>query len=87
MVVGLKLIFTTPNQVGTAVDSDADGSIQDELGYDADGFATQAQQDKLAEDAGAFTFSRPEDVATNPEDGTVAVLASTGRGSLFPSDD
>ncbi|MGB3555569.1 MAG: alkaline phosphatase PhoX, partial [Jannaschia sp.] len=69
-----------PSQAGTA-------SSQDELGYDAQGFATQAQQDKLAEDAGAFAFSRPEDVATNPEDGTVAVMASTGRGSLFPSDD
>ncbi|MEA5597416.1 alkaline phosphatase PhoX [Rivularia sp. UHCC 0363] len=56
-------------------------------GYDADGFATQAQQDKLAQAAGAFTFSRPEDVATNPEDGTIAVLASTGRGDRFPSDD
>jgi hypothetical protein len=76
-----------PSQKGSAIDSDGDGSIQDELGYDADGFATQAQQDKLAEDAGAFPFSRPEDVATNPEDGTVAVMASTGRGSLFPSDD
>ena len=75
-----------PTQAGTAVDSDGDGNIQDELGYDADGFATQAQQDELARLAGAFEFSRPEDVATNPEDGTVAVMASTGRSSLFPSD-
>lgn len=35
---------------------------------------------------GAFKFSRPEDVATDPTDGTRAVLASTGRSSLFPSD-
>ncbi|AFY57727.1 putative phosphatase [Rivularia sp. PCC 7116] len=77
-----------PSQAGSAVDSDdEDSSIQNELGYDADGFATQAQQDALAAAAGAFTFSRPEDVATNPEDGTVAVMASTGRGSIFPSDD
>ncbi|WP_262562784.1 esterase-like activity of phytase family protein [Acaryochloris sp. CCMEE 5410] len=75
-----------PNQAGTAVDSNADGDIQDEMGYDALGFATQAQQDALAEEAGAFQFSRPEDVATNPEDGTQAVLASTGRDSLFPAD-
>ncbi len=54
--------------------------------YDALGFATQEHQDALAEAAGAFKFSRPEDVATNPEDGTQAVLASTGRDSLFPSD-
>ncbi len=73
-------------QAGTAVDSNADGDIQDDLGYDAQGFATQAQQDALAAAAGAFQFSRPEDVATNPEEGTQAVLASTGRDSLFPSD-
>lgn len=61
----------------------ADGST----GYDAQGFATQAQQDSLAYDvAGAFQFSRPEDIATNPADGTQAVLASTGRGSRFPED-
>ncbi|MGB6297180.1 MAG: alkaline phosphatase PhoX, partial [Rivularia sp. (in: cyanobacteria)] len=85
----VEIDFYRPDLAGTAVDSDTDDndSIQDELGYDADGFATQAQQDKLAEDAGAFTFSRPEDVATNPEDGTVAVMASTGRSSLFPSDE
>jgi glycerophosphoryl diester phosphodiesterase len=75
-----------PTQAGTAIDTNADDSIQDELGYDADGFATQAQQDALAEDVGAFKFSRPEDVSTNPTDGTQAVLASTGRSSLFPSD-
>lgn len=55
-------------------------------GYDALGFANQATQDGLAQAAGAFQFSRPEDVATNPADGTVAVMASTGRGSLFPAD-
>jgi serralysin len=49
-------------------------------GYDAQGFATQAQQDALAKAAGAFQFSRPEDVATNPFNGTEAVLASTGSG-------
>ena len=82
----VEIDFYRPDLAGTAVDSDGDDSIQDELGYDADGFATQAQQDQLAEDAGAFAFSRPEDVATNPEDGTEAVFTSTGRSSLFPSD-
>jgi serralysin len=56
---------------------------QTSLGYDSQGFATQAQQDKLAADAKAFLFSRPEDVATNPKDGTQAVLASTGRDTIF----
>lgn len=54
--------------------------------YDELGYATQAKQDALANAAGAFAFSRPEDVATCPFDGTLAVLASTGRDSLFPSD-
>jgi hypothetical protein len=40
----------------------------------------------LAAAAGAFAFSRPEDVSTDPNDGTRAVMASTGRSSLFPSD-
>ncbi|BAQ66145.1 choice-of-anchor I domain-containing protein [Geminocystis sp. NIES-3709] len=55
-------------------------------GYDSQGFATQEKQDALAEAVGAFKFSRPEDLATNPQDGTIAVLASTGRDSLFPED-
>jgi serralysin len=47
-------------------------------GYDSLGFATQTKQDELARTAKAFQFSRPEDLATNPFDGTQAVLASTG---------
>lgn len=54
--------------------------------YDDLGFAIQEKQDALAEAVGAFKFSRPEDLATNPKDGTIAVLASTGRDSLFPED-
>ncbi|MEA5553741.1 alkaline phosphatase PhoX [Anabaena cylindrica UHCC 0172] len=55
--------------------------------YDTQGFATQTKQDALAADAGAFQFSRPEDVATNPFDGTQAVLASTGRTGIFDNAD
>ena len=83
----VEIDYYRPDQRGTAIDTDGDGSIQDELGYDDLGFATQFQQDTLALEAGAFQFSRPEDVATNPADGTEAVLASTGRGGRFPSDD
>jgi hypothetical protein len=54
--------------------------------FDALGFANQAKQDALAAKKFAFRFSRPEDVATNPADGSQAVLASTGRSSLFPED-
>ncbi len=82
----VKIVHYDLAQAGSAVDTDGDGSIQDELGYDEQGFATQAQQDFLAAEAGAFQFSRPEDVATNPFNDTEIVMASTGRGGLFPSD-
>ena len=36
---------------------------------------------------GATAFSRPEDVHEDPADPASAVLASTGRGSLYPNDD
>lgn len=73
----VELAYYVPG--GTlAVDSDNDKTIQDELGYDDQGFATYAQQIKLANDAKAFFFSRVEDVATNPKDGTQAVFAVTG---------
>ncbi|MGD1805460.1 hypothetical protein ACP6PL_08460 [Dapis sp. BLCC M126] len=82
----VEIDYYRPEEAGSAEDTDGDGSIQDELGYDEMGFATQTQQDLLAEEAGAFQFSRPEDVATNPADGTEAVLASTGRSRRFPDD-
>ena len=82
----VELDYYRPDLAGSAVDTNDDGEIQDESGYDAQGFATQAQQDELSIDAGGFQFSRPEDVATNPDDGTQAVLASTGRGDRFAGD-
>lgn len=56
-------------------------------GYDPYGYKGSNLLRDEAEDAGGFNFSRPEDVATNPADGSQAVLASTGRGSTFPDDD
>ena len=50
------------------------------------GFATAATLRQEAKDKGAFLFSRPEDVTTNPLDGTLAAFTSTGRGSLYSSD-
>ncbi len=76
----VKIDYYRPDLAGSA-------TAQNQLGYDAQGFATQAQQDKLAADVQAFLFSRPEDVATNPLDGTQAVLASTGRQGLFDDAD
>jgi hypothetical protein len=69
----VEIPFYRPELAGTA-------------GYDELGFADQDTQDALAEAAGAFKFSRPEDVHTNPDNGYQAVLASTGRGGRFPSD-
>ncbi len=57
-----------------------------EPGYDLAGYADQSTQDAMAQAAGAFQFSRPEDVATDPADPSRFVMASTGRGGLFPSD-
>jgi serralysin len=74
----VELAYYDATKKGSAVDAAGDKSIQNDLGYDAQGFATQAQQTKLAKDAQAFTFSRIEDVSTNPQDGTQAVLAVTG---------
>ncbi len=54
--------------------------------YDSLGFASMALQDSWAGEVGAFQFSRPEDVAGNPNDGTQIVMTSTGRGGRFPSD-
>lgn len=47
-------------------------------GFDEFGYPTQRTLWSRAEDVGAFGFSRPEDVATNPDDGSEIVLASTG---------
>ena len=62
---------------------------------DALGYVSQEMQDALSfgseefevEGAGAFHFSRPEDLAVDPHDPSRVVLSSTGRGSLYPSDD
>ena len=54
--------------------------------YDDLGYATQSKQDALVTALGAFQFSRPEDVSTSPSDSTLALMASTGRSSAFPSD-
>jgi hypothetical protein len=50
-------------------------------GYDEYGYPTQGNLWLQAKVLGAFGFSRPEDVATNPEDATEAVMASTGVDS------
>jgi hypothetical protein len=50
-------------------------------GYDAQGYATQATLDAAAQNAGAFRFARPEDVDTNPNNGTEAAFVTTGTSA------
>lgn len=57
-----------------------------QAGYDAAGYLDDTTLRQSALDKGAFAFSRPEDVHTNPYNDKQVVLASTGRGQLFPSD-
>ncbi len=90
----VEIAYYDPTKANTAVDGpDADTSIQNDLGYDAQGFATYAQQVKLANDAKAFLFSRVEDVSTNPKDGTQVAFSVTGvagtpnvDGAVFRAD-
>lgn len=63
-----------------------DASMAGQVGYDAQGFADIDTLHAEADALGCMDFSRPEDLAVNPLDATQAVFASTGRGSIFPSD-
>ena len=58
-----------------------------EKGYDPLGYKTGLTLRREAKAGGAFQFSRPEDVSTHPSIGTRAVLASTGRDTVFPGHD
>jgi secreted PhoX family phosphatase len=55
-------------------------------GHDAFGYLDSDTLQLQADTLGCFSFSRPEDVDTNPYDGTQIAFASTGRGQLFPAD-
>ncbi|HZL99179.1 MAG TPA: alkaline phosphatase PhoX [Planctomycetota bacterium] len=57
-----------------------------QAGYDGQGYLDLDTLQAQADFNGCFSFSRPEDLATNPYDPTQAAFASTGRGQLFPSD-
>jgi serralysin len=61
-----------------AVDNERQPALAGTDGYDDFGYPTQRNLWTQAEALGAFGFSRPEDVATNPADGSEVVLASTG---------
>ncbi|MEM7591814.1 MAG: hypothetical protein AAF383_09905 [Cyanobacteria bacterium P01_A01_bin.83] len=57
-----------------------DPSMAGEPGFDDFGFALQGTLQTEALELGATFFSRVEDVATNPEDGSEAVFGITGSG-------
>jgi 2',3'-cyclic-nucleotide 2'-phosphodiesterase/3'-nucleotidase/5'-nucleotidase len=63
-----------------------DAGMAGQVGYDAQGYLDVDTLQAAADTLGCFSFSRPEDLATNPADATMAVFASTGRGSQYPSD-
>ncbi|MSR09816.1 MAG: DUF839 domain-containing protein [Gammaproteobacteria bacterium] len=54
---------------------------------DRAGYFNDPELRRRAEALDAFMFSRPEDLHTNPRNGTQAVFASTGQGNRFPADD
>jgi secreted PhoX family phosphatase len=54
---------------------------------DAAGYFNDTELRRRAEALGAFMFSRPEDLHTNPRNGTQVAFASTGHGGQFPADD
>ena len=58
-----------------------------EKGYDPLGYKTGLTLRREAKASGAFQFSRLEDVSTHPSIGTRAVLASTGRDTVFAGHD
>ena len=64
-----------------------DGTKAGKKGYDPLGYKTGWTLRREAKAGGAFQFSRPEDVSTHPSIGTRAVLASTGRDTVFPGHD
>ena len=64
-----------------------DGTKAGNKGYDPFGYKTGLTLRREAKAGGAFQFSRPEDVSTHPSIGTRAVLAATGRDTVFPGHD
>lgn len=64
---------------GTTTEGNANTPSEDgSTGFDEYGYPTQRTLWLRAEAAGAFGFSRPEDLDVNPDNGAMAVLASTG---------
>ncbi len=52
-----------------------------DAGYDGEGYLDAATLTAAADTLGAFSFRRPEDIDTNPLDGTEAAFVTTGIGT------
>ncbi len=79
---------TGTSRTGTFVRlSQFNASQAGEPGFDPLGYADLTTIDAQRILLDAFEFSRPEDLATNPADGTQVAFTSTGRSSLFPEDE
>ena len=102
LLVGQLYYFVAENGVRTVAQFNGTGSTlrgdwkkievldqakAGERGYDPSGYKTGLTLRREAKAGGAFQFSRPEDVSTHPSIGTRAVLASTGRDTVFPGHD
>ena len=87
---------TDESRTGRLVEIDAhNSSAAGTENHDSMGYVSQEIQNALSfgseelgvTGVGAFHFSRPEDLAVNPTNGSQIVLNSNGRGGLYPSDD
>jgi len=56
-----------------------DESLAGQVGYDPFGFALEPTLRQEAANLGALAWSRPEDIDTNPNNGSQFVVANTGR--------
>jgi len=61
-------------------------ALANTAGHDALGYKNDTTLHSEAASLGAFRFSRPEDLTTNPADGSIAAFTSTGRGTVYPAD-
>ncbi|GAA5496743.1 hypothetical protein Rhal01_02928 [Rubritalea halochordaticola] len=64
-----------------------DADMAGQPGFDSLGYATQANLDGQRDALGAFRFSRPEDLHTNPYNGSQVIFNSTGRDLGFDNSD
>lgn len=74
--------FSLANANRDVDNADGDNNPATGIDFRADGFATEAWLSKQADDLGCFSFSRPEDLSTNPHNGRQVVFASTGLASF-----